>query len=62
MRRLDVLLLLGSPAEKSEDGSTWIYLPERLGILIPAKALSLQFRGDFLEKHEYRTIILGQEL
>jgi len=62
MTRLQVLLALGSPAEKSEDGAVWIYLPERPGILIPADALRLEFQGDYLKSHGYRPILLGQEL
>jgi len=62
MTRLQVLLTLGSPAEKSEDGAVWLYLPERPGFLLPADALRIEFQGDYLKGHGYRPILLGQEL
>ena len=62
LTRIQVLLMLGSPAEKSSDGAVWLYLPERPGILIPANALRLEFQGDYLKSHGYRPIVLGQEL
>src|SRR5688572_13801454 len=43
MDKMQVLLLLGSPAEKDESGNVWVYLPERYGIVVPARALRLQF-------------------
>lgn len=62
MSRLNVLLLLGQPAEKSADGNTWIYLPERPAVLIPSRALRLVFENDSLVRHSYRAIVLGQPL
>ena len=60
MTRLQVLTLLGSPAETQ--GSVWMYLPERSAILVPSSALRLEFEGQILKQHEYRTIVLGQRL
>ena len=60
MSKAQVLLLLGSPAEKSARGDVWIYVPERPAILIPASALRLEFQGDYLSRHGRRPIILGE--
>jgi len=62
MSRYDALILLGSPAEKSERGDVWIYLPDRPGILIPSTALRLQFEDGRLLDWSYRPIVLGQRL
>jgi outer membrane protein assembly factor BamE (lipoprotein component of BamABCDE complex) len=62
MTKLDVQLLLGSPAERSDDGAIWVYLPERPAVLVPSRALRLQFEGNVLVKHGYSTIVLGQPL
>ena len=62
MNKMQVLLLLGSPAEKDETGDVWIYLPERYAILIPARALRLEFRENNLAEYDYRPIVLGTRL
>jgi outer membrane protein assembly factor BamE (lipoprotein component of BamABCDE complex) len=62
MTKLDVQMLLGSPAEKSDDGSVWVYLPERPAVLVPSRALKLEFKGETLVKHGYSAIVLGQTL
>ena len=62
MTKTEVLLLLGSPAEKDEKDEIWVYLPERYGILIPAQALRLEFRDRVLTEHGYRPIVLGARL
>jgi len=59
MTKAQVLLLLGSAAEMDDAGDTWIYLPERYGILIPARALQLEFKDSVLVSHGYRPIVLG---
>ena len=59
MTKTDVLLLLGSPAEMTENGDVWIYLPERYGILIPARALRLEFREQLLAERGFQPIVLG---
>jgi len=53
---------LGSPAEKDDGGDVWIYLPERAGVLVPTKALRLEFRGGLLVEHGYHPIVLGKRL
>jgi hypothetical protein len=62
MSKTQVLLLLGSPAEMSEKGDVWVYLPERYGILIPAKALRLEFRVNDLAEYGFQPIVLGARL
>ena len=59
MSKLDVLLLLGSAAEQSDSGDTWIYLPERPAVLVPASALKLEFGLEGLADWGYHPIILG---
>lgn len=62
MTKTQVLHLLGSPAEKDESGDVWVYLPERYGILIPARALRLEFGPQGLAEHGYRPIVLGARM
>lgn len=62
MSKTQVVMLLGSPAEKSDDEDVWVYLPERYGILIPARALRLEFKDRALVDHGYRPIVLGAQL
>jgi outer membrane protein assembly factor BamE (lipoprotein component of BamABCDE complex) len=62
MSKIDVLLLLGTPARASDGGNVWVYVPERAAVLVPARALRLEFKNDALASHEYRAIVLGQTL
>ena len=62
MTKAQVMLMVGSPAEVDKEDNQWIYLPERYGILIPAQALQLEFRGDVLADFGYRPIVLGTKL
>jgi outer membrane protein assembly factor BamE (lipoprotein component of BamABCDE complex) len=62
LTRSEVMLLLGSPAEIDESDSVWIYLPERYAVLVPARALRLEFDGNVLKEHGYRAIVLGARL
>jgi outer membrane protein assembly factor BamE (lipoprotein component of BamABCDE complex) len=62
MSKLDVLLLLGSAAEQSQDGDTWVYLPERPGVLLPTDALKLEFGPAGLADWGYHPIVLGVRL
>src|SRR4051812_4658347 len=62
MTKQEVLYLLGSPAERDESGNVWIYLPERYAILIPARALRVEFKDTILVDHGYRPIVLGARL
>lgn len=62
MSQMEVVILLGSPAEASADGNVWIYVPERPAVLVPAQGLRLVFVGDYLKTHEFTTIVFGQPL
>ncbi len=62
MTKFSVMMMLGSPAEKSGDGAIWVYLPERPAVLIPGRALRLEFKDGVLVEHGYRAVILGQDL
>ena len=62
MNKLEVLMLLGSAAEQSKDGDTWIYLPERPAVLIPASALKLTFGPEGLADWGSHPIVLGLRL
>ena len=62
MTKLQVLFLLGSPAETSNGGDTWVYLPERPAVLVPSHALQLEFKADRLVSHEDKPIVLGAKL
>jgi len=62
MTALDCQMLLGSPAEKSADHTKWVYLPERPAILIPGRALELEFVDGLLADFGYYPIILGTRL
>jgi outer membrane protein assembly factor BamE (lipoprotein component of BamABCDE complex) len=59
MTKMQVMILLGSPAEASDGGNIWVYLPERPAVLIPSRALRLEFNNDVLVSHGYRAIVLG---
>lgn len=62
LTKTEVGMLLGAPAEVAEDDSVWVYLPERRAILVPARALRLEFEGDVLKEHGFRAIVLGARL
>jgi len=62
MSKFQVLMLLGSPAEESKNRDVWVYLPERPGVIVPARALRLQFRNGVLADYGYHAIVLGTRL
>jgi outer membrane protein assembly factor BamE (lipoprotein component of BamABCDE complex) len=62
MSKLQVIILLGSPAETSASGDIWAYLPERPAVLLPASGLRLVFQNNLLQSHEFTTIVFGQPL
>jgi outer membrane protein assembly factor BamE (lipoprotein component of BamABCDE complex) len=62
MSKLQVMILLGSPAEQSAAGDIWIYLPERPAVLVPSHALELKFDSGLLVSHEEKAIVLGKTL
>ena len=62
MTKYEALIMLGSPAQSSDDGNVWTYLPERPAVLIPGRGLRLVFEKGRLTKHGYRAIIFGTRL
>lgn len=62
MRKYEVLMLLGSPAEMSEEGNVWVYVPERPAVLVPGRALRLEFEDERLKRFGYHPIVLGARL
>jgi len=62
MTKLEVMVLLGSPAEMNEGDNVWVYLPERPAVLVPSHALRLEFKDGLLISHENIAIILGKTL
>jgi outer membrane protein assembly factor BamE (lipoprotein component of BamABCDE complex) len=60
MPRVQVMLQLGSPADMR--GNTWIYLPERPGLLLPAEMLEVRFQGGRYLDHAYRPIVFGETM
>ena len=60
MRVSEVLLLLGSPAQRK--GDEWIYLPNRPSWVIPGEAIHIQFRRNTYVSHRFVPIILGEEI
>jgi hypothetical protein len=62
LTRSQVLSLLGSAAQVEENGELWVYLPERLGLLIPARSLHVRFKDGVVVEHGYRPIVFGADL
>jgi len=62
MTKMEVIILLGSPADTSAGGDVWAYLPERPAVLVPASGLRLVFQDGFLKSHEFTSIVFGQPL
>lgn len=60
MGKIDVLLLLGSPAIEEPDH--WIYLPSRTGTIIPAEAVRVDFQGQRYMGWKKQPIILGERV
>lgn len=62
MLPIEVKALLGSPADRSDDGHVWTYLPDRPALLVPGEALRLDFADGSLDRWEFTTVVLGQDL
>jgi hypothetical protein len=58
--QVEVLIKLGSPAERQRDN--WIYLPSRLGLLLPAESLIVRFESGRYASHVFRPVILGERI
>ncbi len=57
LSKTEALLILGSPAEETEDA--WIYRPSRSGVFVPAKALVIRFQDRQYVEHDYQPILFG---
>jgi outer membrane protein assembly factor BamE (lipoprotein component of BamABCDE complex) len=62
MTKMEVTILLGSPAQTGGDGNVWDYVPERPAVLVPAQGLRLVFDGGLLKSHEFTTVAFGKPL
>lgn len=62
MTRSEVLLLLGSAAKLEDGGDTWVWLPERYAVLVPARALHVHFEAGRVKDFGYRPIVFGADL
>jgi len=60
MNRYEVMMLLGSPAERDDSRDLWVYLPERAAVIIPGRALKLEFRDGQLVDFGFHAIVLGK--
>lgn len=57
LSRTEVLLILGSPADRTEDA--WVYRPARSGIFVPARALVVRFESRRYVGYDYQPIVFG---
>ena len=55
MTKVDVLLLLGTPAKYKDHA--WIYLPAHIDAAESAEALTVRFKGDHYVEHHYEPIL-----
>lgn len=60
MTKMEVTILLGSPAQTSHDGDVWDYVPERPAVLMPAQGLRLVFLDGCLKTNEFTAIVFGK--
>jgi len=60
MAKVEVLLVLGSPAIEEPDH--WIYLPSRTGTVIPAEAIRVDFRSGTYTGWKKQPIIFGERV
>ena len=58
MFKSEVFIHLGSPAE--DHGSTWVYLPDETGYVLPTQILEVRFERNQYVSHEFRSVIFGQ--
>lgn len=58
--KMSVATKLGSPAEFR--GNSWVYWPDRPGLLLPAEALIVKFEGNRYAGYETNPIVLSEEL
>ena len=60
LSKAEVLILLGSPAQR--EAARWIYLPSRSGLIVPAEAMVVRFVGGRYDSHSFEPIVLGERL
>ena len=60
MAQIDVMILLGSPAQRQAD--RWIYLPSKPTFLLPTEGLEVRFRRGMYESYKTTPIIFGERL
>ncbi len=58
--KAQVYIALGAPAKI--EGSDWLYLPERSGLIFPAEALKVRFEYGRYVSHSFQPIVLGERL
>lgn len=60
MSKAEVLILLGSPAQR--EAAKWVYLPTRSGLLVPAEAMVVRFIEGRYDSHRFEPIVLGERV
>ena len=60
MPMMEVMILLGSPAIQNRN--TWVYMPERSGLIIPADALQVSFNRGVYVSHRFQAVVLGERI
>ncbi len=60
LSKAEVLILLGSPAQR--EAARWIYLPKRSGLIVPAEALVVRFLNGRYDSHATEPTVLGERL
>ena len=58
MTRIQVMAILGSPARSTP--SSWIYMPKRQAVWIPAEAMIVDFNLGTYTGHRFRPIVAGE--
>jgi hypothetical protein len=56
--RIEVLIELGSPAEKH--GDMWVYLSGRPAFIVPAELLKVHFKNNRYVSYAFKPIVLGR--
>ncbi|MHC5023345.1 MAG: hypothetical protein ACYTGG_05470 [Planctomycetota bacterium] len=60
MTQLDVMILLGSPADRQPD--RWIYLPSKPTFLLPTEGLEVRFQRGMYLSHKTTPIVFGERI
>ena len=59
MNKYEVLALLGSPAEQKQN--VWIYLPDRVAVIVPAESMHVNFERGLYIEHKFNLIVFGAD-